>query len=102
MGWGTGMQAWLVAFNPTTTAQAVTLTLYPERGSAPGSAPVPVTWAVSLPARTRQSWAVHERLTGAFASEVSFAAGVGVAALAQWDRDMSRVAYVPGAWRCEP
>lgn len=94
MGWGSGQQAWVVAFNTATTAQAVTVSLYPEQGAAQ-------TWAVTLPGRTRRSWPVHERITGAFASAVTFASGLGAAAVAQWDRQMSRVSYVPGAWRCE-
>lgn len=95
MGWGSGQQAWLVAFNTATTPQDVTVSLYPEQGAAQ-------TWTVTLPARTRQSWAVHGRIEGAFASTVTFASGLGAGALAQWDRHMARVSYVPGAWRCEP
>jgi hypothetical protein len=96
VGWGTDMRAWIVAFNTSDTAQTVTVSLFPERGGASG----PQTWTATLPARTRQSWAVHERITGAFASSVTFASGLGVAALAQWDAAMSRVSHVPGAWRC--
>ncbi len=74
-----GRTAWLGLLNPLRVAQAVRVSLIPESGPEQ-------TVTVEVPARRRIALALHDRLTGNFATEVEFAQAGG-ASLVMWDKN---------------